>query len=57
LLVSDSIPTIVDDVYGSGGRSVSAEMDSATVQVVWVSDTGETSLVVAEWKGPAEASD
>lgn len=49
------ITTIVDDVYGSGGRPVSAEMNEASVEIIWISDSGETSLVVAEWQ-PRSAS-
>jgi len=44
------IITILDDVYTA--RPVSAEMDIATVQLVWESDSGESSTVLAEWEGP-----
>ena len=46
------IVTILDDVYGTPSRPISAEMDIATVRIIWESNSGERSTVVAEWVGP-----
>jgi len=51
---SVQIITILDDVYANP-RPVSAEMDGVSVSIVWESDSGEESMVLAEWVGP-EAS-